>query len=58
MAQSVNLQTGVDAIRTLLGERKKSQTFSVHTLGYALSVLSIERQLNSRPEMLETVATG
>jgi len=53
-----NLQSGVDAIRTLLGERKKSQTFSVHTLGYALSVLSIERQLNSRPEMLEAIASG
>ena len=53
-----NLQTGVDAITILLGERKKTQTFSVQTLSYALTVLSIERQLSSRPEMLETIATG
>ena len=53
-----NLQTGVEAINILLGERKSSTTFSAHTLGYALSVLSIERQLNSRPEMLEAISSG
>lgn len=53
-----NLQTGVDAITTLLGERKKSTAYSLNCLSYALSVLSIERQLSSRPEMLETIATG
>jgi high frequency lysogenization protein len=55
---AANLHTGIDAIKTLLGERKNSSTFSLQTLGYALAVLSIERQLNSRPEMLETIATG
>jgi len=55
---AANLHTGRDAIKTLLGERKNTAIYSVQTLGYALSVLSIERQLNSRPEMLETIATG
>ena len=55
---AANLQTGVEAISILLGERKSSTIFSVHTLGYALSVLSIERQLNSRPEMLEAISSG
>jgi high frequency lysogenization protein len=55
---SENLQTGIDAIITLLGERKTSTDFNGTTLGYVLSVLTIERQLNSRPEMLETVASG
>jgi high frequency lysogenization protein len=53
-----NLQMGMEAIKTLLGERQKSTVYSLNCLTYALSVLSIERQLNSRPEMLETVADG
>lgn len=53
-----NLQTGVEAMTTLLGERKKTQTYSVHSLGYALSVLSIERQLSRRPEMLGIITSG
>lgn len=53
-----NLQLGVDALKALLGERRNKTAYSLNCLTYALSVLSIERQLNSRSEMLETIAQG
>ena len=55
---SDNLQTGINAMTTLLGDRQNTTTFTLQTLGYVLTVLSIERQLNSRPEMLESIASG
>lgn len=53
-----NLETGVDALTVLLGEHKGTELFSGITLVYALSILSIERQLNSRPVMLTNIAEG
>lgn len=53
-----NLATGVDALTLLLGEHKGSEQFSGVTLVYALSILSIERQLDSRPVMLKNIAEG
>lgn len=53
-----NLQTGINAMTTLLGDRQNTTTFTLQTLSYVLTVLSIERQLNSRPEMLESIASG
>jgi high frequency lysogenization protein len=55
---SDNLQTGINAMTTLLGDRQNTTTFTLQTLSYVLTVLSIERQLNSRPEMLESIASG
>ena len=55
---SGNLQTGINAMTTLLGDRQNTTTFTLQTLSYVLTVLSIERQLNSRPEMLESIASG
>tara|TARA_B110000879_G_scaffold210583_1_gene301017 strand:+ start:524 stop:1141 length:618 start_codon:yes stop_codon:yes gene_type:complete len=54
---SDNLQTGINAMTTLLGDRQNTTTFTLQTLSYVLTVLSIERQLNSRPEMLESIAS-
>lgn len=53
-----NLTTGVDALTVLLGEHKGNEQYSGITLVYALSILSIERQLNSRPVMLKNIAEG
>ena len=53
-----NLETGVDSLTVLLGEHKGTELFSGITLVYALSILSIERQLNSRPVMLKNIAEG
>lgn len=53
-----NLKVGAEAVKTLLGERKKSTAYTLNCLSYALSVLSIERQLNSRPEMLDAIGAG
>jgi high frequency lysogenization protein len=53
-----NLQTGINAMTTLLGDRQNTTIFTLQTLSYVLTVLSIERQLNSRPEMLESIASG
>lgn len=53
-----NLATGVDALTVLLGEHKGSEQYGSATLVYALSILSIERQLDSRPVMLKNIAEG
>jgi high frequency lysogenization protein len=53
-----NLLLGIEALKALLGERRKKTVYSLNCLTYVLAVLSIERQLNSRPEMLETIADG
>jgi high frequency lysogenization protein len=53
-----NLATGVDALTVLLGEHKSSEQYGSATLVYALSILSIERQLDSRPVMLKNIAEG
>lgn len=53
-----NLHTGIAALTTLLGDRKTSESHNLTTLSYVLSVLSIERQLNSRAKMLQAVASG
>ena len=53
-----NLESGADALTLLLGEHKGSELYSGITLVYALSILSIERQLNSRPVMLKNIAEG
>ena len=48
-----NLQTGVAAMTLLLGEHKGNDVFSSVILVYGISILSIERQLDSRPVMLK-----
>ena len=54
-----NLQIGIEAITSLFGDKKPNQNnYGMHLASYAFSVISIERQLNSRSEMLETVASG
>ena len=53
-----NLEAGVDAMTVLLGEHKDSELFRATTLVSTIAVLSIERQLNSRPVMLQNIAVG
>jgi high frequency lysogenization protein len=53
-----NLETGADAMTLLLNEPKGSELFSSIILVYGLSILSIERQLNSRPVLLKNIAEG
>jgi high frequency lysogenization protein len=53
-----NLEAGVDAMTVLLGEHKDSELFRATTLVSTIAVLSIERQLNSRPVMLQNIAEG
>lgn len=53
-----NLQTGVAAMTLLLGEHKGNDVFSSIILVYGISILSIERQLDSRPVMLKNIAEG
>ena len=53
-----NLESGIDAMTTLLGDRVVTDIFAGSTLTYVLTVLSIERQINSRPAMLESIAAG
>ena len=53
-----NLKLGVDAMTTLLDDPVNSDSFAASTLGYVLTVLSIERQLNKRPAMLESISAG
>ena len=53
-----SLETGVDAMTVLLGEQKNTELFKSSTLVYGIAVLSIERQLNSRPVMLKNIAEG
>jgi high frequency lysogenization protein len=53
-----NLETGADAMTLLLNEPKGSEPFSSIILVYGLSILSIERQLNSRPVLLKNIAEG
>ena len=53
-----NLESGADALTLLLGEHKGSELYRGITLVYTLSILSIERQLNSRPVMLKNIAEG
>ena len=52
------LETGINAMTLLLDEYQGTELFAPITLVYTLSVLSIERQLNSRPVMLKAVAEG
>ena len=52
------LETGMNAMTLLLNEYQGTELFAPITLVYTLSVLSIERQLNSRPVMLKAVAEG
>ncbi len=52
------LETGMNAMTLLLDEYQGTELFAPITLVYTLSVLSIERQLNSRPVMLKAVAEG
>lgn len=53
-----NLEAGVDAMTVLLGEHKDSELFRATTLVSTIAVLNIERQLNSRPVMLQNIAEG
>jgi high frequency lysogenization protein len=53
-----NLEAGVEAMTVLLGEHKDSELFRATTLVSTIAVLSIERQLNSRPVMLQNIAEG
>lgn len=53
-----NLEAGVEAMTVLLGEQKDSELFRATTLVSTIAVLSIERQLNSRPVMLQNIAEG
>lgn len=59
-----NLETGIEAIRALLGEQNRgninsaSSMFSSTTVTYVISVLSIERLLQKQPAMLEAVGSG
>ena len=53
-----NLETGAGAMTLLLNEPKGSELFSSIILVYGLSILSIERQLNSRPVLLKNIAEG
>ena len=53
-----NLEAGVDAMTVLLGEHQDSELFRATTLVSTIAVLSIERQLNSRPVMLQNIAEG
>lgn len=52
------LETGINAMTLLLDEYQGTELFAPITLVYTLSVLSTERQLNSRPVMLKAVAEG
>jgi len=52
------LETGMNAMTLLLDEYQGTELYAPITLVYTLSVLSIERQLNSRPVMLKAVAEG
>ena len=52
------LETGMNAMTLLLDEYQGTELFAPITLVYTLSVLSTERQLNSRPVMLKAVAEG
>jgi len=52
------LETGINAMTLLLDEYQGTELYAPITLVYTLSVLSIERQLNSRPVMLKAVAEG
>ncbi len=52
------LETGMNAMTLLLNEYQGTELFAPITLVYTLSVLSTERQLNSRPVMLKAVAEG
>ena len=52
------LETGMNAMTLLLNEYQGTELYAPITLVYTLSVLSIERQLNSRPVMLKAVAEG
>ena len=58
-----NLQTGIDTMQALLGERRPDahvgvSKFSPTTVTYVISVLSIERLLQKKPAMLEAVGSG
>lgn len=56
-----NLQTGIEAMQVLLGERGKNNgvsTFSNVTVSYVLSVLSAQRLLQRQPKMLQAVGSG
>ena len=52
------LETGINAMTLLLDEYQGTELYAPITLVYTLSVLSTERQLNSRPVMLKAVAEG
>lgn len=57
------LQTGIDTMQALLGERRSdahgsASKFSPATVSYVISVLSIERLLQKKPAMLEAVGSG
>ncbi len=52
------LETGIDAMNQLLGEHRDPQRYASITLVYVLAVLSIERQLQARPVMLNNIAEG
>lgn len=53
-----SLQCGITAMTTLLGDRQASEMFSSVTLSYALTVLTVERQLSKQKAMLDRVAAG
>ena len=63
LAGHQNLQTGIDTMQALLGERRPdahsgASKFSPTTVSYVISVLSIERLLQKKPAMLEAVGSG
>ena len=56
-----NLQTGIEAMQALLGERGKNRgvsSYSSITVSYVLSVLSAQRLLQRQPKMLQAVGSG
>ncbi len=52
------LETGIEAMTTLLAKHQGTALYTSNTLIYALSVLTLERQLFDRPVMLKAIAEG